>query len=388
VETILPDGPGVGLILSQLCEGLFAVDSTPALVFINDHGARLLGFTDAGELLASAPRMSDFFTTPEEMAALVHHTREQGAVQGAVHRVRRRDGADVWLEVSAYAVRDATGRATGFWGVFRDLTARREAELARDALHAELLEANRRLEASDREAREANQALRERNRHLREFTAAVTHELRAPLTAQKGFAEMLLADCGQALGPEGQRLAERIRAGAEQMARVVRGLQELVLLGEEAARREEVDLAAVLRQVLEGHRAELDARGVRVEVAADLPAVRAHPVKLGMLLDNLVSNALKHHAGPGAPRVALGFRREGEAVIYCLEDDGPGVPAEDRERVFELGFRGDRGRPGAGIGLVIARRVVELYGGRLWVERAASGGARFCFQLSGPRAGG
>ncbi|HOX42780.1 MAG TPA: PAS domain-containing sensor histidine kinase [Myxococcota bacterium] len=382
MEHVLPQGPAVGLMLSQVHEGLFVVDARPALAYINDYGARVLGYADAAELLASGASMSAFFTAPEEMQALVRNTREQGTVPGAEFQVRRRDGASLWLEVSAHTVRDPAGAVTGFWGVFRDLTARREAELARDRLHAELVEAHRRLESTGRALRESNAALQKRNRHLREFTAAVTHDLRAPLTTLKGFAEMLQADHAAALGEQGGRLVARIRAGAEQMALVMRGLQELVLLGEESERRVEVDLAQVMRQVLEGRRADLEACGARVEVAPELPRALAHPVKLFLLLDNLLSNALKHHGGPGAPRVSLGWRREGGGVSYCLEDDGRGVSEADRERVFELGFRADRDRPGAGIGLVIARRVVELYGGRIWVERASSGGARFCFQLS------
>jgi PAS domain S-box-containing protein len=382
MERILPEGPAVGLMLSEMQEGMFEVDFRPALTYMNDCGARLLGYRDAAELQACAPRMADFFTSPEEMMALVERTRALGQAQGVVCQISRRDGARIWIEVSACTLLDALGEVVGYWGVFRDLTAHREAELARDRLHAELVEAHRRLEASERAVRESNAALRERNRHLREFTAAVTHDLRAPLTSLKGFAEMLQADHAPALGAEGLRLVARIRAGAEQMALVIRGLQELVLLGEDSAKRVEVDLGQITRQVLENRREELAARGACVEVDPGLPRALAHPVKLLLLLDNLISNALKHHGGPAGPRVALGWRQEGGRVTYLLEDDGPGVAVADRERVFELGFRADRSRPGAGIGLVIARRVVELYGGRIWVERGDAGGARFCFQLS------
>jgi two-component system sensor histidine kinase KdpD len=97
------------------------------------------------------------------------------------------------------------------------------------------------------------------------------------------------------------------------------------------------------------------------------------------VLRNLINNACKH-AGPYA-QVVLRAQPADNGVQVCVEDDGPGIPVEQRERVFERFFQGDRAGPGSGLGLAFCRLVVERHGGRIWAEDSALGGARVCLTL-------
>jgi signal transduction histidine kinase len=215
---------------------------------------------------------------------------------------------------------------------------------------------------------------------LREYTASVTHALRAPLVALKGYAEILLESHAAGLSPRGRDLLTGLHQNAVLMAKLLSGLHAYAQLGEEHGGRTRVELGAVLQGLLEGRRDEIRARGARVEIAPDLPPVEGHPTQLQTLLDALLDNTLKHHPGPDGPRVRLGLSRA-EPPVFFLEDDGPGVPEELRERVFELFVRGPTRLPGAGLGLSLARRVVELHQGRIWLEHGELGGARVCFEL-------
>ena len=143
-----------------------------------------------------------------------------------------------------------------------------------------------------------------------------------------------------------------------------------------------VALEDALREALANLREAIEQSGAEVTWSA-LPCVRGSRGNLVQLFQNLVGNALKFH-GAGPPRVQVRGERD-ESGGWCVEvrDHGPGVPPEDRERVFEVFERGRNGAssPGSGIGLAIVQRVVQQLGGRAWVDAAPGGGARFRFSV-------
>ena len=124
-----------------------------------------------------------------------------------------------------------------------------------------------------------------------------------------------------------------------------------------------------------------------VAEVGELPdgAVRIDPDLVAQVVRNLLSNA-RRHAGPGG-RVALSARADGAGLVVSVDDDGPGIPPEQRERVFDRFHRSepsrDRASGGSGLGLGIARSIVELHGGRIWVDDSPLGGARVSFELPG-----
>ena len=206
---------------------------------------------------------------------------------------------------------------------------------------------------------------------------SVSHELRTPIARLEFALELLDAKAGD------PALRQRIAA----MEGDVRELNDLVseLLGmarldsEQALQRETVDVAALLDSVV----ASLPpaAPALALAAGADLGRVEADPRLLGRALSNLLRNAQKYAAG--AIRLSAG--RVGGKLVLAVEDDGPGIPEEERERVFEPFYRLDRSRDratgGFGLGLSIARKAVLLHGGSLAVEQSALGGARFVMTL-------
>lgn len=225
---------------------------------------------------------------------------------------------------------------------------------------------------------QAQAALAARERVLH----AVSHDLRGPLGAVVAHAELLRDEAPP--GSEARERADVVREAAAHMERMIGDLLDVARLeaGHPAVDPAPVPPADLLREARRLLAPAAAAAGVplRVAAAAALPPVRADRARVLRVLGNLVQNALAA-SPPGRP-VRLRAERIGDAVRFSVEDRGPGVPPEEAERVFEAFQRGrSAGRGGLGLGLAIARGLVEAHGGRIGVEARPGGGAAFRFTL-------
>ncbi|MBD0329064.1 MAG: PAS domain S-box protein [Thermoleophilia bacterium] len=225
-----------------------------------------------------------------------------------------------------------------------------------------------------------------------DFVATVSHELRTPLAGIYGAA--LTLQRGDVLLPDGQRrhLLAIVAGEAERLARIV---DEILTAAELDSGRirlttERVDLAAEAARAVAAARARSDAQPIDFTAPPGLPPVLADAAKVRQVLANLLDNALKY--APGAPVEVDLAAGEGQ-VVARVHDGGPGIPAEERVRIFEKFYRLDpdltSGVSGTGLGLYICRELVERMGGRIWVENGNGGGATFAValpRLAEPRA--
>jgi signal transduction histidine kinase len=240
--------------------------------------------------------------------------------------------------------------------------------------------AQRLAEASDRE--------KEAEKSRRDLVAAVSHDLRTPLTSARALIEAV-AD-GVVEDPETQaRYLASARSELEKLGRLVEDLFELSRIDAGALRLnlEAASLGDLISDTLSGFKYQAENRGVSLvgEVADGVDPVLANPPRLQRVLYNLVSNALRHTPADGA--VFLRAEPAGGMVRVEVSDTGAGIAPEDLPRVFESSFRGERSRTrtptgdGAGLGLAIARGLIEAHGGEISVESRPGHGSRFCFTL-------
>lgn len=217
-------------------------------------------------------------------------------------------------------------------------------------------------------------ARRERLASLGELAATVAHEVRNPLGAIKGYAQLVEEGAG---AEAARRAAQTIH---EECARLERTVSEVLGYARDAQPRlEPVELRAFLDAELGRLAAEAAAREVRLvrDYGDEAVAVRADRDQLARALDNLVRNALA--VSPPAGRVVVGLRPERRQVELFVADEGPGVAPEDRERVFEPFF--SRRPGGTGLGLALVRRIAEAHGGSVRVADRPAGGAEFMLRL-------
>jgi signal transduction histidine kinase len=262
-------------------------------------------------------------------------------------------------------------------------------ETSRVIAHSRRLEEQRQaLETAGAELRQANERLRDLDRMKNEFITTVTHELRTPLTSIRAFTE-ILADTPDLSDQERHRFLSVIQQESERLTRHINQVLDIAKIesGTMEWRVGDVDLGHVARSAL-GSMEQVYASH-DVALSASLPAVplpvRGDEDRLIQVLLNLLSNAVKF-TEPGAGRVAVEAGTTAASAFVKVVDNGPGVPPEARELIFEK-FRqvtddGGLVRPeGTGLGLAISREIVQHLGGRLWVEEGPTGGAEFCFTL-------
>jgi len=216
------------------------------------------------------------------------------------------------------------------------------------------------------------------------FLRHMSHELKTPLTSLREGSELLADGTAGTLTPKQQGIVGILQRQSTELQRLIEDLLDYQRAQEGLSRLElaPVEFNALIAAVIENHR--LAAAGRNVRIAPQLPplSLRADAEKLRVVVDNLLSNALKYSPDGGV--VSLVLRRKDNDAVLDVRDTGPGIAAEDRERVFDWFFRGDRphrGRVlGSGLGLAIARDMAQAHGGRIEVadnDQAGGTGAHF-----------
>jgi signal transduction histidine kinase len=204
---------------------------------------------------------------------------------------------------------------------------------------------------------------------LESFAGVVAHDLRGPLGVIDGWTEVLAVDLegNDALSREdaGPKL-ERIQAAAKGMHRLIDDLLDSSTSREQQLRSGVVDLSALARSVADQRAAVTGGPPPHIDVA-DLPAVYADAALVRQLLDNLVANAVKYVVPGSLPRVSITGREVGDMVEVTVSDEGIGIPASERDQIFEAFHRAHDAREydGHGIGLAVCKKIVERHGGRI-----------------------
>jgi PAS domain S-box-containing protein len=297
--------------------------------------------------------------------------RESGRPLELEYRILAKDGRVVWLQDSYTVVRDETGRPWYTQGYALDVTARKEAEADREALLAQ--------------AQLQNERLRELDRMKDEFVALVSHELRTPLTSIRGYLELLLDDSA-GFEPTHADWLSVIDRNSERLLLLVEDLllKAQVNAGKVALSVKEIDLAAVVAQSVKTSAPVASARGIALACSTDpLPPAAVDPVRIGQVIDNLISNALKFT--PAGGRVDVRASVRGSRARIEIADTGVGISDEEQARLFERFYRTPQAQtdavPGVGLGLSIAKAIVEAHGGAISCESIEGRGTVFAIDL-------
>lgn len=268
-------------------------------------------------------------------------------------------GRELWVR----AVGNVTffeGKINRFNGVFMDIDERKRTE--EKLLAYSILEAK------------ANE--------MEQFAYAASHDLREPLLTISGYLEALDEDYGDRIPAEGREFLQIIRAAASRMDSLIRGMLDYSR-HEQDKQLQDVNVNELIGDVIDDLGARIKQTGATIEVA-NFPQLRAYPLDLKMLLQNLLSNALKFAHPDRPPHIHIRGEATGNAYRIDVIDNGRGIPVKDRQRVFQL-FRtlqAKRDDDSMGIGLSQVKKITELHNGTVWIEDTPGGGTTVSFTIN------
>jgi signal transduction histidine kinase len=230
-----------------------------------------------------------------------------------------------------------------------------------------------------------SEELHRTNRELESFSYSVSHDLRAPIRHISGFAELLAMHARERLDAKGQKYLETIMASARNAGRLIDELLEFSRIGRAALNTRDLELREVVQDSWNQLTMDRRGRDIRLEVG-ELPAVHADPTLIGVVVSNLLENAVKYTAPRERAVVEVAARRDGDEVIVDVRDNGVGFDMKYVDKLFGV-FQRLHGEEfaGTGIGLATVKRIVERHGGRVWAEGELDRGATFHFSLPGAK---
>ncbi len=285
-----------------------------------------------------------------------------------------------------------TGFASGANDYLTKPVAKNEL-LARVGAHLQLLDAHRRLERLLAERADRIEGLGEKareleavNAELERFTYTVSHDLKSPLLTIRGFLGLLQKDVARGDAERVENDVRRIENAADTMQQLLDDLLELSRVGRQVHPPEEVPVVELAMEAADLVAAEIAERGVELEIMSSMPSIFGDRIRLLQVLQNLIHNAVKFLGDQPEPRIEVGVRQDGTETVVYVRDNGIGVEPSDQEKAFGLFQQLAGTKKGTGIGLALVKRIVEVHGGRIWVESEGKGhGSTFCFTL--PRDG-
>ena len=269
----------------------------------------------------------------------------------------RKDGTLIDVHTAVSIIKQDGGRAIGFV-IARDVTERKRAEEERERLLKEF------------EAK---------NVELDRFTHTVAHDLRSPLVTLQGFVNMLREDLDQNEREKAENNLKYIEKAVTKLDKLLNDTLQLSRLGRVTNPAEDLPFGDIVEDALEQIAEQIKSSGVEVSIADNFPVVHVDQMQIAEVLVNLIVNSITYRGS--RPKIEIGSRVDGEETVFFVRDNGIGIDRSQHEKVFELFYRVDSKGEGTGAGLAIVKRIIEVHGGRIWLESEKGKGCTVCFTL-------
>jgi PAS domain S-box-containing protein len=345
-------------LIDSLPDYVYAKDAEGRFTVANVGVARQAGCSSSNEVIGK----SDFDLFPHELAA--KYRAEEQEILRSGQGLHSYEGPTVdaskkeknrWVSTTKMPLRNDLGEITGFVGLGHDITERKRVE----------------------------QALQERNDELARFAYTVSHDLKSPLVTIRAFLGYLEQDTASQDTEAIKKDRQYIHTAVDKMTRLLEELLDLARIGHKMNPPEEVPLQVVVKDALDMVAGGIIQRGVEVVVTKEPIILCGDRTRLVEVFQNLVDNATKFMGDQQTPRVEIGVETAGDERVFFVRDNGIGIDPRYQPKLFGLFEKFDPGTKGTGIGLALVKRIVEVHGGKIWVESAGVGkGTTFHFTLA------
>ncbi len=305
-----------------------------------------------------------------EMRPRIHAALE-GAKQVFESTLRHQEGPDRAVQINYVPRPNPNGGIDGIYILMIDITERLRSEEQMLRLNTEL----------ERRVQERTEQLQAANKEMEAFAYSVSHDLRAPLRAVRGFTDVLTEQYGEKLDQRGRDFLRRVSDASFQMDRLVDDLLKLSRVSRSEIRNSPVDLSPIAEEIIDGLRKEEPTRTVEVKITSPLRTSGDERL-MRLVLDNLLRNAWKFTSKKPHALIEFGQTADPQPAFF-IRDNGAGFDMAYASRLFGVFQRlhSPSDFPGSGVGLAIVQRVVNRHGGRVWAEGSLNAGATFYFSL-------
>lgn len=225
--------------------------------------------------------------------------------------------------------------------------------------------------------------LKLKNQELDDYTYTVSHDLKAPLITIQGFSEILLKKYKGKLEKDAVQYLRRISRSSNRLERLVSDLLKLSRAGKKTGELKKENIKDVLEISLKYLEVSIEEKRIKVQYPSKFPSVYCDRTRILEVFDNLIANAVNYIGSQEKPKIEIGWREGKKNYIFWIADNGPGIKEEETEKIFKVFYKGSAigSRDGTGIGLAIAKKVIESHSGKIWVESKVGQGATFCFTI-------
>lgn len=244
---------------------------------------------------------------------------------------------------------------------------------------------NQQLSETSAQLKTSNEHLHDKNLQLEQFTYMASHDLQSPLRSICGYNELLLETLGDDADPDIRHWLKNSNAVAENMQQLIKDLLRFAKLDQEEQPFEPVDLNQTLALVSQSLSKTIADKNAELSFE-DMPVVTAKAAQMQQLLQNLITNGLKYNES-SVPQIKISCEPlDANSWQICVADNGIGINSTDQDKIFKPFRRlhNNETYPGNGIGLACCKKIVDIHGGKLWVESDGKNGCRFCFTMQAP----
>ena len=357
--------------LESATHGIFTMDLAGVVTYANPAFLRLLEVEDPWKII-NHPFLPDaFWTSEDDRKKFFDELKGRGGVEIKEMSLRTARANQIYVTLFSTFTKDAHGEVDGYQGMLYDVTDKKELVLLRQAEEA---------------LRERNEVLHRLNELKSEFVSMVSHELKNPLMITGEAIEMIRDG---SLGPVTEKQRKFLQIGKEAVERLIRLIKDLLDIskieaGKMDLHKQKVDLAELAQKTLELFKSQAENKKIELqkEILCKDATIEADSDRVIQVLTNLVGNAMKFTE---SGRILIRIDKKGNEFECCVEDTGTGISQENLRKVFvkfqQFSDSYDLKLKGTGLGLSISKAIVELHGGRVWVESELGKGSRFFFTL-------
>jgi PAS domain S-box-containing protein len=364
------------MLIRNLSDGILLLDEQGRIIEWNQSQEALTGFKREDvlgkpiwdvqyQLMPEGSQTPEFYEdtkqTSQKALATGEFTNFNRPIQGVI---KTKDGHIKHILQTSFPIPTDSGHRIG--SIMRDISQQKQAEADRERLIAEL---------------------KSKNTELEQFTYTVSHDLKAPLITIKGFLGLLEKDVVGGHIEHMKRDIVRISEATDRMQVLLNELLELSRIGRIVNPSKEVPFRTIVQEAIKAVHGRLEARGVKVDIAGDLPVVFVDQARVTQVVQNILDNAAKFMGQQTHPHITVGVQgtdKDGKPILY-IEDNGIGIDSRQFEKVFGLFQKLDATLDGTGIGLALVKRIIEIHGGQIWITSDGIGmGTTVWFTLPVP----